>query len=147
MEPVPHPRLRPSRDEAIEDWPWLDQDVLRSSRSRQVCMTRHVFRHHLGLNGIPLLTCHLHQGLMAHGEHLTHRPSRWDCWCQQLGITVGELLPGEAVPLLNHRRELSREAGIMLWEKSARRAGPLAVPCGELCRSESFPLDLLPNPG
>ena len=47
--------------------------VLRSSRSRQACMTCHFFRHHPGLNCIPLLTCHLHQGLHAHGEHLTHR--------------------------------------------------------------------------
>jgi hypothetical protein len=48
--------------------------VLRSSRSRQACMTCHFFRHHPGLNCIPLLICHLHQGLHAHGEHLTtHR--------------------------------------------------------------------------
>ncbi|MFZ0406922.1 MAG: hypothetical protein WAM11_02260 [Cyanobium sp.] len=26
---------------------------------------------------IPLLTCHLHQGPIAHGEHLTHRCSSW----------------------------------------------------------------------
>jgi hypothetical protein len=39
MAPIPISRLQPSRDEAIEEWPWLDQDVLRSSRSRQVCMT------------------------------------------------------------------------------------------------------------
>jgi hypothetical protein len=77
MVPVPLFRLQPSRDEAIEDWPWLDQDVLRSSRSRQVCMTCHFFRHHPGPNCIPLLTCHLHQGLIAHGEHLTHRCSGW----------------------------------------------------------------------
>ena len=44
MAPAPLSRLQPSRDEAIEDWPWLDQDVLRSSRSRQVCMTCHFFR-------------------------------------------------------------------------------------------------------
>ena len=73
----PLSRLQPSRDEAIEDWPWLDQDVLRSSRSRQVCMTCHFFRHHPGPNCIPLLTCHLHQGLIAHGEHLTHRCQGW----------------------------------------------------------------------
>jgi hypothetical protein len=75
--PVPLSRLQPSRNDAIEDWPWLDQDVLRSSRSRQVCMTGHFFRHHPGPNCIPLLTCHLHQGLIAHGEHLTHRCSGW----------------------------------------------------------------------
>ena len=56
------------RKGAIEDWPWLDQDVLRSSRSRsrQVCMTFHFFRHHPGPNGIPLLCCQLDQGLIAH---------------------------------------------------------------------------------
>ena len=59
MVPVPLSRLQPSRDEAIEDWPWLDQGVLRSSRSRQVCMTCHFFRHHPGPNCIPLLTCPL----------------------------------------------------------------------------------------
>ncbi len=75
MVSVPLFRLEPSRDEAIEDWPWLDQYVLRSSRSRQVYMTCHFFRHHPGPNCIPLLTCQLHQGLIAHGEHLTHRCS------------------------------------------------------------------------
>ena len=71
--PVPLSYLQPSHMDAIEDWPWLDQDVLRSSRSRQVCMTCHFFRHHPGPNCIPPLTCHLHQGLIAHGEHLTQR--------------------------------------------------------------------------
>jgi hypothetical protein len=36
----------------------LDQDVLRTSRSHQGCMTCHLFRHHPGPDGIPLLTCH-----------------------------------------------------------------------------------------
>jgi hypothetical protein len=40
-----------------EAWPYLDQDVLRPSRSRKVCMTCH-FRHHAGPECIPLLTCH-----------------------------------------------------------------------------------------
>ena len=46
MVAVPLSRLQPSGNGAIEDWPWLDQDVLRSSRSRQVWMTCHLFRHH-----------------------------------------------------------------------------------------------------
>jgi len=62
MVPVPLPSLEPTRDEAIEGWPRLDEAVLRSSHSRQVCMTCHFFRHHPGPNCIPLLTCHLHQG-------------------------------------------------------------------------------------
>ncbi len=77
MVPVPLSRLRPSRTDEIEDWPRLHQAVLRSSRSRQVCMTCHFFRHHPGPECIPLLTCHLHQGLIAQGEHLTHRCTGW----------------------------------------------------------------------
>ena len=77
MVPVPLSGLQPSREEAVEDWPWLDAAVLCSSRSRQVCMTCHFFRHHPGPNCIPQLACHLHQGLIAHGDHLTHRCSGW----------------------------------------------------------------------
>ncbi len=59
-----------SRDEPIEHWPYLDEAVLVASRSRQVCMTCHWFRHHAGANCITVLTCQLHQGLLMHGEHL-----------------------------------------------------------------------------
>ena len=137
--PVPLSRLQPSRIDAIEDWPWVDQDMLRSSRSRQVCMSCHFLRYHPGPNCIPVLTCHLHQGLIAHGEHLTHRCQGWT---EVGGVITGELLPGEPVLLLKHRGELSRGAAIKLWVKSARRAGPLVVPSGELCRHEAFPVDL-----
>jgi len=89
MVPVPLSALQPSRPEEIEYWPWLDQEVLRSSRSRKVCMTCHWFRHHAGVNCIPVLTCQLYQGLLAHGEHLTRRCQGWTedlvrqrGWCQ-----------------------------------------------------------------
>jgi hypothetical protein len=75
--PVPLSRLQPSRPEPIEQWPWLDQEVLIPSRSRQVCLTCHFFRHHPAPECIPLLTCQLHQGLIAHGEHITHRCGGW----------------------------------------------------------------------
>ena len=77
MVPVTISRLEPSRLDGIENWPWLDHGVLNASRSGQVCMTCHFFRHHPGANGIPLLSCHLHQGLIDHGEHLTQRCSGW----------------------------------------------------------------------
>ncbi len=77
MVPVPHSRLEPSRAEEIEAWPYLDESVLLKTRSRKVCMTCHWFRHNAGVNCIPLLTCQLHQGLIAHGEHLTHRCQGW----------------------------------------------------------------------
>lgn len=63
--------------EAMEDWPYLDQEVLSASRSWRVCLTCHWFRHHAGPNCIPLLTCQLHQGLLAQGEHLSHRCQSW----------------------------------------------------------------------
>ena len=77
MVPVPLSRLQPSRTDEIEDWPYLDEAVLLRTRSRKVCMTCHWFRHHAGVNCIPLLTCQLHQGLIAHGEHLTSRCQGW----------------------------------------------------------------------
>ncbi len=61
----------------VEEWPFLDQEVLVQARSRKVCMTCHWFEHHAGVNCIPLLTCQLHQGLIAHGEHLTSRCQGW----------------------------------------------------------------------
>ena len=60
-----------------EAWPYLDGEVLRSSRSRKVCMTCHWFRHHAGAQCIPLLTCQLHQGLIAQGDHLLNRCQGW----------------------------------------------------------------------
>jgi hypothetical protein len=69
----PLSRLQASRKEAIEEWPYLDEVTLLKTRSRKVCMTCHWFRHHAGVNCIPVLTCQLHQGLIAHGEHLTSR--------------------------------------------------------------------------
>jgi hypothetical protein len=61
----------------VEEWPFLDQEVLVPTRSHKACMTCHWFEHHAGVNCIPLLTCQLHQGLIAHGEHLTSRCQGW----------------------------------------------------------------------
>jgi len=75
---LPRPVAKLARlDLPVEEWPYLDEAVLLKNRSRQVCMTCHFFRHQPGPECIPLLTCHLHQGLIAHGEHLTHRCSGW----------------------------------------------------------------------
>ena len=70
--PLPRPAALAAQLEIpVEDWPYLDEGVLLKTRSRKVCMTCHWFRHHAGVNCIPVLTCQLHQGLIAHGEHLT----------------------------------------------------------------------------
>jgi hypothetical protein len=76
--PIPRPAALNARlDTPVEEWSYLDESTLQKTRSRKVCMTCHWFRHHAGVNCIPLLTCQLHQGLIAHGEHLTHRCQGW----------------------------------------------------------------------
>jgi hypothetical protein len=64
-------------DLPAEEWPYLDEAVLVKTHSRKVCMTCHWLRHHAGVNCIPVLTCQLHQALIAHGEHLTSRCQGW----------------------------------------------------------------------
>ena len=76
--PLPRPAALAARIEIpIEEWHYLDEGVLLKTRSRKVCMTCHWFRHHAGASCIPLLTCRLHQGLIAHGEHLIHCCQGW----------------------------------------------------------------------
>jgi hypothetical protein len=73
-------RIRPTAVAASSDceaWPYLDEGVLRPSRSRKVCMTCHWFRHHAGAECIPVLTCQLHRGQIAQGEHLIRRCQGW----------------------------------------------------------------------
>ncbi|KEF41399.1 MAG: galactose oxidase [Cyanobium sp. CACIAM 14] len=66
-----------SSDQPIEEWPFLDEQLLVPSRSLRVCMTCHWFRHYSGVNCIPLLTCQLHQGLIPQGAHLLSRCQGW----------------------------------------------------------------------
>ena len=48
---------------------------------------------------------------LSDGRHvLRFRPTRWDLYAQVMEITTGELLPGQEVPLLKHRREIRRNA-------------------------------------
>lgn len=63
--------------EFVEAWPQLREPVLRSSRSRKVCMTCHFFRHRVAADGIPVLTCELHRALIPQGVHLASRCQGW----------------------------------------------------------------------
>ena len=63
------------------------------------------------------------EGWLSDGRQVLHfRPVRYDRWTQRLEVVSGELLPGEPVPLLKHRREYSREQAIRLWGEK-RKAG------------------------
>ncbi|MCP9915766.1 DUF1651 domain-containing protein [Cyanobium sp. ATX 6F1] len=55
-------------------------------------------------------------GWLSDGRQvLRFRPTRWRRTYQRLEITKGELLPGEPVPLLKNRREISRDDALKLW--------------------------------
>ena len=63
------------------------------------------------------------EGWLSDGRQvLRFRPTRWERTYQRLEITTGELLPGEPVPLLKNRREISRAEALRLWGEK-RKAG------------------------
>ena len=54
--PLSRPAALVARLEApVEEWPYLDEGTLLKTRSRKFCMTCHWFRHHAGVNCIPVL--------------------------------------------------------------------------------------------
>ena len=61
--PIPRPVVLVAKLETlIEEWSYLDEDVLLKTCSRKVCLTCQWFRHHARVNCIPVLTWQLHQG-------------------------------------------------------------------------------------
>jgi len=115
--PLPRPAALAARLESpIEEWPYLDEVVLLKTRSRKVCMTCHWFRHHAGVNCIPLLACQLHQGLLAHGELLTRRCQGWS---QALEVTLGELTREQAIKLWNQKRRAGWQVCAPQWSPPA----------------------------
>jgi len=66
---------------------------------------------------------------ISDGRQVLHfRPTRWDRWCQQLEITVGELLPDQPVPLLKKRLEISREEALKLWAEKRKEGWQTTEP-------------------
>jgi hypothetical protein len=66
---------------------------------------------------------------ISDGHQVLHfRPSRWDRWSQRLEVTVGELLPGQPVPLLKRRLELSREEARKLWAEKRKQGWQATTP-------------------
>ena len=70
--PLSRPAALVARLEApVEEWPYLDEGTLLKTRSRKFCMTCHWFRHHAGVNCIPVLV-NRHPKL----HHFRHRKVR-----------------------------------------------------------------------
>ncbi len=58
------------------------------------------------------------EGWLSDGRQVLHfKPVHWDRWAQRLELITGELLPDQLVPLLKHRKELTREQAITLWRQ------------------------------
>ena len=68
------------------------------------------------------------EGWISDSRQVLHfKPLRYDRRSQSLEVTFGELIPGEATPLLKRRKELTREQAMKLWAQK-RRAGWRACP-------------------
>ena len=62
------------------------------------------------------------EGWISDGRQVLHfRPVRYDRWSQALEVTCGELLPGEPIPLLKRRQDLSREQAVQLWKEKQQQ--------------------------
>ena len=58
------------------------------------------------------------EGWISDGRQVLHfQPRRYDRWSQALEVTLGEVIPGQPVPLLKRRKELTREQAIKLWNQ------------------------------
>jgi len=69
------------------------------------------------------------EGWLSDGRQVLHfRPTRWSRFNPVLEVTSGELLPGESVPLLKHRRELPREEAIQLWRQKRQEGWTVCPP-------------------
>ena len=63
------------------------------------------------------------EGWISDGRRVLHfRSLRYDCWRQAMEVTMGELISGEAIPLLKRRNELKREQVLKLWSQNRRPA-------------------------
>ncbi|MGB5136806.1 MAG: DUF1651 domain-containing protein [Prochlorococcaceae cyanobacterium] len=69
------------------------------------------------------------EGWLSNGRQVLHfRPTRWSRHNQVLEVTSGELLPGEPVPLLKRRGELTREEALRLWAQKRREGWQTCPP-------------------
>jgi hypothetical protein len=69
------------------------------------------------------------EGWISDGRQVLHfLPLRYDRWSQALEVTLGEWIPGEPVPLLKRRRELTREQALRLWAQKRQQGWRVCLP-------------------
>ena len=69
-----------------EEWEHPEEDTLKHTRSASVFMTCQHFNCCCDRHCRTILTCHLHQRLIPHGDHLT---SKCRSWMQRLERKIG----------------------------------------------------------
>ena len=69
---LPEKRYKPA-----EEWDYLEKNILTHTSSASVCMTCQHFNYWCDRHCRTILTCHLHQRLIPHGEHLTSKCQYW----------------------------------------------------------------------
>ncbi|MEY4806084.1 MAG: hypothetical protein RLZZ206_473 [Cyanobacteriota bacterium] len=69
------------------------------------------------------------EGWISDGRQVLHfKPLRYDRWGQAREVTLGELMPSGEPPLLQRRRELTREQAIKLWNQKRQQGWRACVP-------------------
>ena len=67
------------------------------------------------------------EGWLSDGRRVLHfRPVIWERWHQELEVTSGEWLAGEAAPLLKRRKRLERQKALALWRQKQQEGW---IPC------------------
>ena len=69
---VPAKRYAPE-----EEWEYIEENRLKKTRSASVCITCQHFNHCCDRHCRTLLTCHIQQRIIPHGDHLTSRCPLW----------------------------------------------------------------------
>ena len=79
------------------------------------------------------------EGWLSDGRQVLHfQPRRYNRWTQILEVTFGERLPDGQAPLLKHRRQLSREQAIQLWQQRRQQGW---LPCAPQWQPPPSPAD------
>ncbi|MFZ4805599.1 MAG: DUF1651 domain-containing protein [Synechococcus lacustris] len=69
------------------------------------------------------------EGWISNGRQVLHfLPLRYDRWGQSLEVTYGELIPGQAIPLLKHRKQCNRAEALQLWTQKWQEGWRLCPP-------------------
>ena len=81
------PKVLPKKHFAEEGhWDYFEEGSLQKTRSACICITCQHFNYCCDKQSRTVLTCHIQQRLIPHGEHLT---SRCPLWIKRIEEEIG----------------------------------------------------------